>query len=48
MNRFKWYRRLIGGKWYYVRYIYDFGRVVIFHWEREKTKYGYTVETEEY
>jgi hypothetical protein len=47
MERFNWYRKRCGGKWYCNRYIFDFGRGVIFCWEREKKDNGwggYTVE----
>lgn len=51
MGRFKWYRKWLGGTWYYNRYIRDAGRVVFFCWEREEKNEGwagYTLKIEEY
>lgn len=31
-SRFKWYRRMCGGEWWYYRIIWDFGRNVTFGW----------------
>ena len=47
MNRFQWYRKLLGGVWYRNRYIFNMGSSVIFCWERNN-KNGHTVEQEIY
>ena len=48
LSRFKLYRKLIGGNWYYNRYIFDLGRGVIFIYERTLPKYGWSYNIEEY
>ena len=48
MKNFKWYRRLIGGDWFYNRYIFDLGRGVIFVYERELPKYGWSYNIKEF
>ncbi len=36
---YKWFRKLMGGKWYLNRYIFDFGRVMFCIWERKEYTY---------
>lgn len=36
MKRFKFWRKLMGGNWYYNRMISDFGRTCIFWWSRKE------------
>jgi hypothetical protein len=35
MSRFRWYRKLLGGNWYYNRFWFDLGRGCIFYWSRD-------------
>ena len=35
MNKFKFWRKFIGGTWYYNRYWTDLGRTCIFWWSRK-------------
>lgn len=46
MNRFKWYRKCRGGKWYQNKYIFDMGRGMLVVWERQSG--GYTLKEEDY
>ena len=48
LNNFKWYRKLIGGEWFYNRYIFDLGRGVIFVYEKSLPKYGWSYNIEIY
>lgn len=48
MQRFKWFRKLIGGNWFYNRYIFDLGRGVIFIYERQLPKFGWCYNIKEY
>ena len=48
MTNFKWYRKLIGGEWFYNRYIFDLGRGVIFIYERNLPQYGWSYNIEKY
>jgi hypothetical protein len=36
LYQFKFYRKYKGGKWYYIRAIWDFGRNITFFWSRYK------------
>jgi hypothetical protein len=36
MSRFKWYRKWLGGTWYYNRHWFDMGRGCIFWWSRKE------------
>lgn len=38
MKNFKWYRKLLGGVWYYNRYRYDMN--IVFVWERSLPTIG--------
>jgi hypothetical protein len=48
LNNFKWYRKLKGGNWFYNRYIFDLGRGVIFVYERNLPKYGWSYNIKQY
>lgn len=48
MSRFKWYRKLIGGKWFYNRHIFDLGRGVIFIYERTIPEYLWVYNIKQY
>lgn len=45
---FKWYRKLLGGEWFYNRYIFDLGRTVVFKFERSLPKYGWSYNIKQY
>lgn len=36
-SNWKWFRKWYGGQWFYNRYWYDAGRVIIYQWERHDT-----------
>lgn len=48
MVRFKWYRKILGGEWFYNRYIFDLVGGVIFVYERQLPKFGWCYNIKEY
>ena len=48
MKNFKLYRKLVGGNWFYNRYIFDLGRTVIYKFEKSLPNYGWGYNVEQY
>ena len=48
LANFKWYRKLVGGIWFYNRHIFDLGRGVIFIYERNIPEYGRIYNIKQY
>jgi len=53
MNRFRWYRKLLGGIWFFNMYVDIFEETHYSKWEREKPdclfdQYNYTIKKEVY
>ena len=40
LSEFEFYRKFIGGKWYYNRRINDLGRSLVFTWDRYSFGYN--------
>jgi len=48
MSKFKWWRKFKGGEWFYNRYIFDLGRGVLYVYERQLPKFGWSYNIEQY
>ena len=48
LSRYRWYRKLKGGEWFYNRYIFDLGRGLICVYERVLPQYGWSINIEKY
>lgn len=48
LAKYQWFRKQVGGTWYYVGLLVDLGRQKIYWWTKTKVSRRYIIKTEEY